>query len=118
MSRTINIPERTYAAGPQQTSRINLQPGEQRLTVTLTTPSWPAVSDGTITLRFLVDRGQGPVQEWSDTFQHVILMRGGLPQSVINFGAQLDKPFQSGNDFIVQKDSDVSIVTAITVVID
>lgn len=115
--RTINISERLYVKGNQQTSRINLQPGEQTLNINMTTPGWLPVSEGTITLRFLVDRndGQGPKQEWFDTFQKVILLKGGVPQTSLNFESRIQSPFQAGNDFIVQKEADVDVLTAITV---
>lgn len=119
MTRQIDIPSNTYPAGSQQTSRLNLRQGERRLRVALTTAGWPAVSDGTLTLRFLVDRqGVGPVQEWQDTFQHVKLFKAGVEQAAINFEATLGVAFRAGDDFIVQKDADVAITTAITVLID
>jgi hypothetical protein len=111
-------PEQTYAAGPLDTPAIDLPDGTIKIDVTYTIPSWPAVSDGQITVAFLVSRAGGAfTQEWADTFAHQALSHGGVPVSSIVLGVTLPAPLAAGDKLKVHKDSTVPFTTAITAVV-
>ena len=111
-----NVPESLYGAG-LNTVLLDLPSGAQTLRVTYTTPqpNWPDVSDGQIALRLMVDRGGGFVQEWSDTFQHVVVRRAGSVWSPLAFEARLQRPFAVGDRVRVEAESEMAFRTAVTV---
>lgn len=113
-----NIAERTFNLGafPFQSPEANLPAGTRTVTFTLTTPSWPAVSDGEITIALLLSRQGGAfAQEWSDTFLHKESRRGGVLQPSIILSATLQSPFISGDKVILSADATVGFTSAVTI---
>jgi len=95
MARLLTDAQRHLPKGQFTSAALNLPQGTEDLSVTYTMPGWPAVSDGQITVSLLIsdDGGQNYRTEWSDTFEHVQLLRGGEVQATANFGIGLENPF-------------------------
>lgn len=94
---TILLNNQAFAivVGNSTVGPLNLPQGTEDLLVTYANAAWPAVSDGTLTVTIQIsdDNGQNYRDEWTDTFEHVQLSRGGVVQSTAQFGVGLQNPF-------------------------
>jgi len=105
------------AAGITELGPLNLPQGTSRLLVTYTCGSWPVTTDGQIivTIRISDNGGTGYRDEWSDTFQHVRLLRAGVVQDTAQFGITLQAPFGNNSRLKVRFNSQVAFSTNVTV---
>lgn len=116
MPRLLTLPQATIPVGEFASANLSLPIGTRRITVAYSTPGWPGVSDGQATLRFMIARSGGPfVREWSDTFQHVQLMRGGAPYSPQIAKITLPSAFGGNDQLRVELSTTVPFTSALTV---
>jgi hypothetical protein len=108
--------ERNWPAGQNATGNLQVPDGTLTFDIALTQPGWPSVSDGTIKIAALVSRQNGPfTEEWSDTFEHQQVLKGGVPVVDLHFGCTIQAPLATGDRMRVEFTSANAFRSALSV---
>jgi hypothetical protein len=121
MTILLNAAPVTIIVGHSENAALTLPQGAKTLNVNYSNVGWPAVSDGQIKVSLFVSNNNGvsypAVPDWADTFEHIALSKGGVPQTSANAGATLQAPFGSTSKLKVVFDNSTPVVIATTVTV-